>query len=346
MNLCGENVWSGWCLNSAVIPTLLVGLCSEAGLRRAGSPPAQCPSQSRAGPACLALISWGFQYPQGQRLPLTTICLHSLLQYFITLAVKKMGVLFWSSLFPESQGSAGFQVLGFEEETATCLALYFLANICLQHTWCRSSAMAARVSTDTWTEQYWTNRLMWHISFPKTQVLLTNLTWRTDNNQIKRNSTWREANWLPRCTVQKKCFNTASWGFGGAFSSVFLGKQWLCKRVSNWGEIYGSVQTNGLSSALCMLGTCVHLYICTFVHLLWPFWNTWNILALLLNKALQGTLGASHGTWMLKAAWSPNLVRAIHGIHLTCSPRGVADDGFSAEENVPNWLIPLLFLTV
>lgn len=43
-------------------------------------------------------------------------------------------------------------------------------------TWCLSRAMAVSVSVETWSEQYCTKRLMWHIAFPKTHVLFTNRT--------------------------------------------------------------------------------------------------------------------------------------------------------------------------
>lgn len=52
--------------------------------------PTRANGPGRAG--CLAL-TWGFPCPQGQTFPLTTTSLDKLLQYFITLTVKVMGVL-------------------------------------------------------------------------------------------------------------------------------------------------------------------------------------------------------------------------------------------------------------
>ena len=52
-----------------------------------------------------------------------------------------------------------------------------------------SSAIAVRVSVDTWREQYCTKRLMWHMPFPNTQLLLTNRTCGTEQKEIIRRTT-------------------------------------------------------------------------------------------------------------------------------------------------------------
>lgn len=47
----------------------------------------------------------------------------------------------------------------------------------LTFTWRLSSAMAVSVRVDTCREQYCTNRLMWHMPLPNTQLLFTKRTW-------------------------------------------------------------------------------------------------------------------------------------------------------------------------
>lgn len=53
-------------------------------------------------------------------------------------------------------------------------------------TWCLSRAMAVRVSVETWSEQYCTKRLMWHMAFPKIHVLFTNRTWEENKPSVRK----------------------------------------------------------------------------------------------------------------------------------------------------------------